>query len=290
MHPAYSASMTDQPIIRFGVIADPQYADLEPNLSLDRYFRESLGKLEQALAHFEGEDLSFVVTLGDLIDRGWESFDPALGIYAKSRHECLFLPGNHDFLVGPERIADVPAKLGMPSLYHSFHRAGLRFLVIDGCEESLFATAADPARQEHARRRLLGLKAKGAINAMDWNAGISETQVAWIRAELEAAAAKDEKVVVLGHYPLFPPHDHNLWDGDRLAELMAASPQVIAYLSGHNHAGNLGQLGQAWFVNFHGMVDTQGQNAFAIVALYTDRLEITGYGRQPSHRLRLATA
>jgi 3',5'-cyclic AMP phosphodiesterase CpdA len=278
--------MSQEPILRFGVIADPQYADLDPNPALDRYFRASLAKLAEAIATFEGEDLDFVVTLGDLIDRGWENFEAPLEIYRRSRHECLFLAGNHDFLVEPGRIADVHAKLGMPSPYYSFVRAGIRFIVIDGCEESLFATAADPERQAHARARLDALTASGAINAKDWNAGVSRRQFAWIAGQLETARAKAQKLIVMGHYPLYPHTDHALWDAPELADLLSSSPQVLAYLGGHDHRGNLGQSGRCWFVTLKGMVDTARDNAFSIVEIHHDRLDIRGFGRQADATLR----
>jgi Calcineurin-like phosphoesterase len=280
--------MIQEPLLRFGVIADPQYADLDPNPVLNRHFRGSLAKLSEAVATFEGEDLSFVMTLGDLIDRGWDNFDPALSIYRRSRHECLFLPGNHDFLVEPERIAAVHATLGMPAPYYSFTRAGIRFVVIDGCEESLFATAADPMRQAQARARLDGLKATGAENAMDWNAGVSNAQFAWIAGQLERARTLGQKVIVMGHYPLYPATDHCLWDADALAGLLTSSPQVVAYLCGHDHRGGLGRAGSCWFVNFKGMVDTPADNAFALVDLHADRLEIRGFGREESRLLPFA--
>ncbi|WP_165214467.1 metallophosphoesterase [Affinirhizobium pseudoryzae] len=280
--------MTQEPLLRFGIIADPQYADRDPNPVLNRHFRGSLAKLSEAVATFEGEDLSFVMTLGDLIDRGWESFEAPLSIYQRSRHECLFLPGNHDFLVEPDRIAFVHAALGMPAPYYSFARSGIRFLVIDGCEESLFSTAADPGRHALASARLAALKAKGAENAMDWNAGISDRQFAWIAGQLEAARALGQKVIVMGHYPLHPATDHCLWDAEQLADLLAASPQVIAYLCGHDHRGGLGRAGTCWFVTFKGMVDTPSDNAFAWVDLYADRLEIRGFGREQSRSLPFA--
>lgn len=280
--------MTQEPLLRFGVIADPQYADLDPNPVLNRHFRQSLAKLSEAVATFEGEDLSFVMTLGDLIDRGWDNLEPALSIYRRSRHECLFLPGNHDFLVEPERIAAVHATLGMPAPYYSFTRAGIRFVVIDGCEESLFATVADPKRHARARTRLDALKAKGAQNAMDWNAGISERQFAWIAGQLEAARTLGQKVIVMGHYPLYPATDHCLWDAEALRDLLASAPHVLAYLCGHDHRGGLGRAGTCWFVNFKGMVDTVSENAFARVDLYPDRLDIRGFGREESRALAFA--
>ncbi|WP_377295756.1 metallophosphoesterase [Rhizobium sp. SGZ-381] len=277
--------MSHQPLLRFGVIADPQYADLEPNTGLDRHFRNSLGKLAEAIATFEGEDLSFVMTLGDLIDRDFASFDAPLEIYGRSRHECLFLPGNHDFLVAPDRLPQVFEKLGMPAPYYAFTRSGIRFLVIDGCEESLFSTVADPQAHAAAKARLSRLRACGAINAMDWNAGISRRQFAWIRRELQRAEEKSQPVIVMGHFPLYPESDHALWDSGELVDLLTASPQVIAYLCGHYHAGRIARAGGCWFVNFCGMVDTEASNAFALVDVYGDRLEIKGYGRQGTHVL-----
>jgi 3',5'-cyclic AMP phosphodiesterase CpdA len=280
--------MSQEPILRFGVIADPQYADLDPNSVLDRHFRASLGKLAEAIATFEGEDLDFVVTLGDLIDRGWEHFAAPLEIYRRSRHECLFLPGNHDFLVEPARIAEVYPLLGMPAPYYSFVRSGIRFVVIDGCEESLFATAADPLRQAAARRRLEALEATGAINAKDWNAGISETQFAWIAGQLETARAAGQAVIVMGHYPLYPQTDHVMWDAHALTELFADAPHMLAYICGHDHRGGIARTGHCWFVNAVGMVDTPQDNAFAIVDIHADRLDIRGFGRQKDASLPLA--
>ncbi|MFL0692164.1 MAG: hypothetical protein ACJLUP_08625 [Agrobacterium tumefaciens] len=60
--------------LRLGIIADPQYADLDPDRERDRYFRNSLDKLGEAVEHFNSRNLDAVVVLGDLIDRGWENY------------------------------------------------------------------------------------------------------------------------------------------------------------------------------------------------------------------------
>ncbi|MCJ8517394.1 3',5'-cyclic AMP phosphodiesterase CpdA [Pseudorhizobium tarimense] len=273
------------PLIRFGVIADPQYAPLPPNLGLNRYFANSLAKLDEAVAAFNAEELSFVVTLGDLVDRGFENFDAVLARYAPLRHDSIFLPGNHDFIVAPEQLPDVRAKLSMPAPYHHFSRNGLRFVVIDGNEESLFYTAKDDPRRERAVARLAALEAASAMNAQTWNGGISREQLAWLSNVLADAAAAGEKVVVMGHYPLYPENSHNLWEWQELVGLFERSGNVLVYLSGHNHVGNLGRHGSTWYVNFKGMVDTESENTFAVVAIHEDRLEITGFGREESRTL-----
>lgn len=275
------------PLIRFGVISDPQYADADPWLAADRFYRNSPAKLAEAIETLNGEDLAFVVTLGDLIDRDWASFDVILPLYDALRHESVLMPGNHDFSVAPERLGEVHARLGMPAAWHDFAVNGIRFVVIDGNEVSLFAAPKESARHASATRRLTALTDSGAINAMPWNGGLGDEQMAWLEQTLDRAGRAGEKVVVMGHYPLFPANEHNLWDADRLLALFAKAGNVIAYLNGHNHVGNLGRSDATWCVNFKGMVDTPTDNTFAVVELYADRIEIIGFGREESRSLPL---
>lgn len=278
---------SEKPLLRFGVIADPQYADVEPRLEYDRFYRNSPKKLADAIETLNGEDLAFVVTLGDLVDRDWESFDAILPVYDELRHENILLPGNHDFAVDPQRLGEVHARLGMPAPFHDFARGGIRFVIIDGNEVSLFSTPEGDARHTQARQRLAEMEAAGVINAMPWNGGIGEDQFAWLEQTLADARERGETAIVMGHYPLYPENQHNMWESERLTELFARSGNVIAYLNGHNHVGNLGQSGSTWYVNFKGMVDTEAENTFAVVEVYKDRIEIIGYGREESRSLPL---
>jgi len=75
------------PLFRFGIVADPQYAPVVPNLKSNRYYANSLWKLSEAIEAFNKEDLQFVATLGDIIDRHWESFSHILPLYDKLKHE-----------------------------------------------------------------------------------------------------------------------------------------------------------------------------------------------------------
>lgn len=56
-----------RPTLRFGLIADPQYADAPPDLEHNRYYRHSLRKLSAAITELNALPLDFVVTLGDLV-------------------------------------------------------------------------------------------------------------------------------------------------------------------------------------------------------------------------------
>ncbi|CAN7211983.1 metallophosphoesterase [Rhizobium rhizogenes] len=281
-------SSPSAPLFRFGVVADPQYAALEPNLELDRYPAKSLDKLGEAITEFNRHDLAFVVTLGDIIDRHWESFNDILPVYETLRHERYFLLGNHDFAVAPEHLAKVANRVGLSSAYYDFTHAGYRFIALDGNDVSLFAPPEGDPRRDEAKALMKALHDAGAPNSQRWNGAVSDTQYAWLAAKLNEAKTAGEKVVIMNHYPIFPKNSHNALDSERLLALLSGHDHVVAYLNGHNHAGNFGVIDGTYFVNFKGMVDTEDNSAYAIVGVYEDRLEITGFGREESRVLSLS--
>jgi len=268
---------------RFGVIADPQYADKDPALGRD--YRASLGKLRSAVATFNGEGVEFVVTLGDLIDEGWESFDAALEPYERLRMPRRFVLGNHDFDVPEGLLGAVPGRLGLSERHHDFAFAGVRFVVLDQTEVSLYAHPAGSAARRGAETRFRELSARGAPNAQAWNAGMSEAQLHWLDGRLAAAEAAGEPAVVFGHYPLDPAGAHSAWGAEALADVLRSGRTTELYLSGHDHRGGLYMAGDLPCVTLEGMVETTDETAFAIVEIGPDALGIRGYGRATSRSL-----
>jgi 3',5'-cyclic AMP phosphodiesterase CpdA len=275
------------PLLRFGVIADPQYAPIEPNLALNRYPANSLAKLVEAIAEFNRHDLAFVVTLGDIIDGIWESFDAVLPLYDRLRHPRHFLLGNHDFAVGADRLSEVASRVGMPAGHYDFAEGRHRFIALDGNDVSMHAWPEGHPHRQEAKQWMKALDASGASNGKRWNGALGSAQFLWLRETLERARAAAEKVFVLNHYPVFPANDHNAFDSEQILDLLSGYDNVIAYLSGHNHNGNFGARDGTYFINFKGMVDTPDSNAYAIVSVYADRLEIRGFGREGDRTLPL---
>jgi predicted phosphodiesterase len=281
------ARAQSDPLFRFGIVADPQYAPVAPNVALDRYYSNSLWKLSEAIEALNKEDLRFVVTLGDIIDRSWESYGHILPLYDKLKHDRLFMLGNHDYEVAAEYLASILRTVGMSKAYYDFAGGGYRFIVIDGNDVSLFAPPPDDPRREIAQRRLDDLKAKNAINALPWNGSLGDEQFAWLQETLKKAKAAGEKIIVMGHYPIYPVHELNMWDSERVVDLLTASDNFVAYFNGHNHDGNFGAIDSRYFVNFKGMVNTPTTNAYAVVEIHGDRIEIIGSGREPNRSLKL---
>ena len=285
-HEAADPAEAEAPILRFGVIADPQYARLPP--AYNRYYEASLSKLAEAVGYFnQFENLHFVVTLGDLIDRGWESFDDVLPVYAKLHAPPRFVLGNHDFQVGDAHLDKVRARLGLSSGHYDFGAAGYRFIVVDGSEISLFANRVGSRNHGLADEGLRGMELRGDINAQPWNGGMSDEQYVWLEATLQRAQADGERVIIFGHFPVHPFGEHALWDAERFTDMVTRFPNVLAYFNGHDHAGNYGLLRGKHFVNFRGMVEGETDNAYARVDVYLDRIEIVGQGVELSRTLML---
>lgn len=273
------------PQLRLGLIADPQYADLPPNLNANRYYAKSLEKLRAAVDAFNGEALDAVLLLGDLIDRDFKNFAPALRVLEDLRHPLIALPGNHDFAVADAQKSVVRDALAMPAPYYDLVINGIRLVISDGCEVSTFAHAAsDPAR-EVAVRQLGALKAAGAANAEHWNAGMSRSQIDWLASRLKLAQAEGQRALVFGHYPLHPMTDHALWNAEEVAKVIADAPAAVAYINGHHHRGGYDMLGGTHFITLKGMVDGETDTAYSILTLEADRLALTGFGREETRVL-----
>jgi predicted phosphodiesterase len=279
------ARATEEPLFRFGVVADPQYAPIAPVRT--RYYSNSLWKLSDAIRTFNSEKLEFVVTLGDIIDRDWGSYAHVLPLYKELEHPNFFLLGNHDFSVASDYLSSVLQTVGLQRAYYDFAGAGHRFIVIDGNEVSLFANAEGSENYAAAEKRIADMKAAGLGHAHPWNGGISDAQFAWVEETMNRAKAARERVVVMGHYPIYPVNYHNLWDDARLVELLTSYDNFLLYINGHNHAGNFGAIDRKYFVNFKGMVETPDTTAYSIVEVYTERIEIRAFGTEEQRTLPL---
>lgn len=271
----------DLPIFTIGIFADAQYADQAP--SINRFYRLSRSRLQDAYDTFRKENVDFVINLGDLIDKDYSSFSPVLGIIDSSKIRTFHLLGNHDYSVSDSLKRRIPGLLKNPQ--QSFRSEGFRFIFLNGNEISIYS-APSSFMAERIHVYLDTLRAHKKINAMDWNGGISAAQLFYLERELDYAAKKHEKVIISCHFPVYPENVHNLLNYEEVLGLLKRYDNVIAWFSGHNHAGNYGNIGPVQFITFRGMVETEDQNSFAIARVYDHRVEISGFGREKDYDFR----
>lgn len=271
-----------------GLAADAQYADVEPKGT--RFYRAAVGRLGEAVEHCNRRNLAFCVHLGDLIDREWKSFDAISRPLAGSRHRWHQLLGNHDFEVIDARKGEVPARLGMAWRHGAFDHGGFRFVVLDTNDVSIYAHPAGSGERRAAEARLAELQAAKVRQAKPWNGAIGSKQLAWFDGTCAEAAAKRLRVIVLAHHPVYPANDHNIWNATEVLDVVDRHPQIVAWLNGHNHAGNYGERNGVPFLTLRGMVETADTTAFATARVLDDRLVLEGHGREPSRELKFRTA
>ena len=279
-----AAEPSERPELSFGLIADPQYADADPKWG--RHFRNSLVKLEAAVADLNTRPLDFTVTLGDLIDRDFAGFSAVMPLYAKLAAPHHPVPGNHDFEVADASKPRVLEAMGLAKPWGSKVCGRWRLLFLDGTDIAVWRHPAEDPRTAAARAMLDRLAALGLPQAKEWNAAIGAEQVEWISAELDAAKAAGQRVILFCHYPVFPASDpHNLWNAGEITALLGRHDHVAAWFNGHNHAGNYGKHRSCHFVNLKGMVETAKDSAWAVARCFNDRIEIEGMGLEPGRIL-----
>lgn len=272
-----------RPLLSFGVVADCQYADAEP--AGVREYRAGAVRLREAMDVFDDRRPAFVAQLGDLIDRDPADLAALAPILASSRAPVLHVLGNHDLTsFGGERGAVLEA-FGMPAAYYAHRVAGVRFLVLDTNEIAALDQPTGSPGWQRQRERLAGLLARGTVNALPWNGGVGPDQLRWLADQLAAAAREGERVVVLGHQPLLPAERHTVLNAPEVLAVLDRSPHVVAYLNGHRHSGDLAvhrlSSSSRPFLTFAAMVNAGG-NAFAVCHLHRDRLDVEGFGREPT--------
>lgn len=279
IHDQQTVKQNQLPLFSFGIVADVQYADSDP--AGTRFYRSSLKKLREAINAFKADSVDFVFNLGDLIDNNYLSYKPVLEIIDSSGLKILHVTGNHDYAVEPRMKKKIPQQQQSKDGYYSFVHNTFRFIILNGNEISTYSTTNKSTISE-AEKMISAIKDSSGINAMSWNGGISNKQIEWLDNQLNESSLANEKVFLICHFPVEPENSHNLLNYKKALSVLEKYHNVIAWLNGHNHAGNYGNFNLTHFVTFKGMVETESQNSFAIIDVYKNKIWIRGYGREKS--------
>ncbi len=271
--------------VTFGVFADCQFCDCET--SGTRFYRNAGHKLEEAINYFnQNKKIKFVVNLGDLIDRDFESYNLIKPVLQKSKKKIYHIPGNHDFSVEPELKHKIHKQLKLKEkMYYSVKKDNWMLIFLDGNDVSLFS--GNEAKTEIAKKISERLKAEGKPNHHTWNAAIGKEQMEWMKKRLQVAKSQNLNVALFCHYPLLPYEAHALWNQDEVISVLEQYDNVKLWLNGHNHAGNYAFHNGIHFVNLKGMIETESENAFSEITLTNNTINIKGFGREADRQLEI---
>ncbi len=265
-----------EPELKIGLIADPQYCDCDPEGA--RFYRNTLWKLPRAVDTLNKYGVDFVMSLGDMIDKYYDSYDSVVQFYNNLTMPYYNLLGNHDF----EEIDDslqpgIISRYTMPGYYYDFSYGNWRFVVLDGTELAAYSRYMHPGLA--AEGDSLWNSVQSQVNGKPWNGGISRTQLAWIRSRIEDALNSEQQVILFCHFPVFPATlELSLWNSAEIRDLLKEYPNVVAYINGHFHDGAYGFTDGIHYLTQKAMLDTETKNSFAIMEIYRHYISIKGYG------------
>lgn len=278
------AQSQGEPLFSFGVVADVQHADIDN--SGTRHYRSSPAKLSEAVSQFNRSGVSFVISLGDFINDQLKGYEILGSITSKLESPLYHVAGNHDFNLSESDADATLRNMNLKRLHYSFVREGWRFVILNGNDISVYANLPGSRPYQEAEALVADMKARKLPNAQTWNGGIGKNQMAWLEKELKQARRKKERVILACHFPLMTVKKSELLlNSDEVLALIRKYPEVFAYLNGHGHASQHHHEAGVHHIMFRGMVELE-DNAFAILRVYSDRIEMEGFGSEVNRILR----
>ena len=258
-----TADPGEEPVVRFGIVTDIHYADHDADKAPlgvvgRRYYRESLRKLDEAVAVFNTRGLDFVIELGDFKDDSGGR-DPTLAhldrieaSFARFNGPRYHVAGNHDFdcITADEFFSRIPnAGVASKTGYYSFEKGGVKFIVLNACFDSK-------------------MRPYSCCNPWD-DANVPGEELAWFEKELGSA---NGKVIVFCHQRLEDSAEpqHLIKNAEAVRSLMEKSGKVCGVITGHQHRGGMRMLNGIPYYSLRALVcdSGEGANSFAEVAVY----------------------
>lgn len=252
--------------LRVALVTDMHYADKAPGGS--RHYRETLKKLEEAGTYFEKHKPTFLVELGDFIDKAdsveveqryLKTVNSEFSTICKNRHYVL---GNH--CVDTLRKEEFLGQVGQEKSYYSFDQDGVHFVVLDAC----FRSDGQPY---------------GRNNSQWDDANIPPAELEWLQADLKA---NKKPVIVFAHQRLDISSRHGVKNNAAVRKIFEASGQVAAVFQGHSHKNDLKNINGIHYCTLVAMVEGSGvdNNGYSLLDIKPDgTIHLSGSRKQVSH-------
>jgi predicted phosphodiesterase len=260
-----------QPLLRVGLMTDLHYADKDPTKT--RFYREALGKLDEAVAFMNREKPALVVELGDFIDQAdsvereieWlKTMEAHFARLSMPRHYVL---GNH--CVGTLTKDEFARHTKAAGSFEAFEDGGVTFLSLDAC----FREDGTPYQRKN----------------FNWqDANLPKSELAWLEGELGKAGGP---VIVLAHQRLDHDKAHAVRNAAEARALLEKSGKVLAVFQGHSHKNDYQQINGIHYTTLVAMVEGSGadNNGYTMLDILADgSLRLHGFRRQMNRTLNHA--
>ena len=233
--------------MKIGLFTDPHYSRRELSEATRRP-RLSYEKIGEALRKFREEGVELVICLGDLIDAestvqaDRDNLSHIAVLLASSGIETLVIPGNHDLFALDRYRFGVLLKLPTAPLHRKYGDVDVILL-----DANYFRNG-----QPYDGR------------PGDWtDTMIPESQVEWLRKELESAG---EKTYVFSHQLIdYNMEQHHVVENaEEICRILSASGKVQGVFQGHYHLGGEDEIDGIPFVTLRAMCEGY-ENSYLII-------------------------
>uniref|UniRef100_A0A3P9LFR3 Manganese-dependent ADP-ribose/CDP-alcohol diphosphatase n=1 Tax=Oryzias latipes TaxID=8090 RepID=A0A3P9LFR3_ORYLA len=260
----------------------------------------------------------FVLQLGDLIDgfnepRGASerALDAALRRFETGPAPVHHVWGNHEFYnfsrsallrspLNSRQHADSGAGAApvRPDIYaYRFTPVpGFTFVVLDAYDVSLLGREESSEEYRSAMELIRKYNQNQDLNCPPafedlrqrftrFNGGFSKEQLDWLDSVLTSADEKQERVTIASHLPVHPFSTDAVclaWNFEELLAVIHSHKCVVCYMAGHAHDGGYHHDKDTGVhhLTLDGVIETPPySDAFGIVSVYADRMELKGSGR-----------
>ena len=267
--------------IRVLAVADIQYAP-KPTRG-NRYYADSLKKLE-SLERAEGKNnFSFMVNLGDSVDSHAENLAPVLEALEKFSCPKRHVMGNHDLADSAENVDKLQKALGIGNPPYSYFDMGTwRFIFLDSnslCE-------MDPRKKFPEQVKALREKVeKSGRKYKIYNGGLDKKQLEWLDATLADADAKGLKAAMFAHSPIDSKYD-TLNNASEVLELLKRHASAKIWINGHRHKGGYEKPFNTHLLTVNGLIeDAPDTVSYAILTFSDGKVSVEGKGKMKSYEL-----
>ncbi|MBN1830690.1 MAG: metallophosphoesterase [Deltaproteobacteria bacterium] len=253
--------------MRFGIVTDSHYAEADPQFN--RYFRESIEKMNECVELMNKQKVDFLIELGDFKDQNTPPVEQKTISYLQAIERCFqefkgptyHVLGNHDVdsISKKQYLKNITnTGISTPSTYYSFDRKGIHFIVLDA------NFLEDGTDYDHGNYK--------------WNETfISDAELDWLRKDL---AGTDLPCIVFSHQQLGGMGMTDIQNAETVRTILQESDKVLAGFDGHNHNGGHNKIEGIHYYTLKAMVDGSGMenSSYAIVEIMPDRnIVVTGY-------------
>jgi predicted phosphodiesterase len=271
LSPNLYAKSGEKPMIRFGMISDVHYANRES--AGTRFYKQSLGKVQEAIERMNQEKLDFAIELGDFKDQDavpneantLKYLADIESVFQKFKGPTYHVLGNHDTDgISKQQFLERVENTGIPKTesYYSFGRKGIHFLVLDG------DFTKEGKAYDHGN--------------FSWDdASVPEEEIDWLKADLKLNKLP---VIVFIHQMLDDSKDvkQAVQNAAEVRQILEQSGNVLCVFQGHVHEERYNLINGIHYYSVNAVVDGDGpeNSAYMIVDIYKDgSLKIDGFRR-----------